>query len=317
MGAHGPHAKPTACQGGRREERVAGRNGGRQGGTAGGGEEWREARRNGGRRGGAQDTPRPMTGRGGRYYARADAKFRGANQIRNVLQTNGGSTRQQDPVPVIRKIFASMVLLLLEQCLQTPASYSASVFGGSRWSLTQVLLRNKTMGLDNLAATVYWLAPAMGLTLAIVSIVIEGWARISPNRQNHYHPFLPRFPGFGVIMSEYWRDGHVDCWDCQGGIGPFTFHQYRKSIESTVPLNAHGNPIMPGVDDDDHHGYQEPELADETARASPASRASDHFGESSQDELPSSHDSQLVFLAGDGKDFDEPYTARPPVALIV
>ncbi|KAF8883729.1 hypothetical protein BD779DRAFT_1472402 [Infundibulicybe gibba] len=43
MGAHGPHAKPTACQGGRREERVAGRNGGRQGGTAGGKEERREA----------------------------------------------------------------------------------------------------------------------------------------------------------------------------------------------------------------------------------------------------------------------------------
>jgi hypothetical protein len=28
------------------------------------------------------------------------------------------------------------------------------------------------------------------------------------------------------------------------GIGLFTHHKYRKSIESTVPLDAHGNPII-------------------------------------------------------------------------
>jgi solute carrier family 35, member C2 len=27
------------------------------------------------------------------------------------------------------------------------------------------------------------------------------------------------------------------------GIGLFTHHKYRKSIESKVPLDAHGNPI--------------------------------------------------------------------------
>jgi solute carrier family 35 protein C2 len=42
-------------------------------------------------------------------------------------------------------------------------------------------------------------------------------------------------------------------WDCNlfglelsriSGIGLFTHHKYRKSIESTVPLDAHGNPII-------------------------------------------------------------------------
>ena len=27
------------------------------------------------------------------------------------------------------------------------------------------------------------------------------------------------------------------------GIGLFTFHKYRKTIESTIPLDAHGNPV--------------------------------------------------------------------------
>lgn len=32
------------------------------------------------------------------------------------------------------------------------------------------------------------------------------------------------------------------------GIALFTFHKYRKSIDSPIPLDAHGNPIS---DDDD------------------------------------------------------------------
>ncbi|KAF9564763.1 triose phosphate transporter, partial [Agrocybe pediades] len=45
------------------------------------------------------------------------------------------------------------------------------------------------------------------------------------------------------------------------GIGLFTHHKYRKSIESTVPLDAHGNPIL---DEDDElsaaaNGYTQPE----------------------------------------------------------
>lgn len=33
------------------------------------------------------------------------------------------------------------------------------------------------------------------------------------------------------------------------GIALFTWHKYRKSLESTVPLDAHGNPVT--LDDSD------------------------------------------------------------------
>lgn len=40
------------------------------------------------------------------------------------------------------------------------------------------------------------------------------------------------------------------------GIALFTYHKYRKSIDSKVPLDAHGNPIEDGDlegDGDIHH----------------------------------------------------------------
>lgn len=44
----------------------------------------------------------------------------------------------------------------------------------------------------------------------------------------------------------------------KSGIGLFTYHKYRKSIDSTVPLDAHGNPIDDGLlggDEDTHQLY--------------------------------------------------------------
>lgn len=59
------------------------------------------------------------------------------------------------------------------------------------------------------------------------------------------------------------------------GIGLFTYHKYRKSLESTIPLDAHGNPIitdgMTGTADGQHG--QQVEL-DETSRLT---RVSDDF----------------------------------------
>src|ERR1700685_4222144 len=52
---------------------------------------------------------------------------------------------------------------------------------------------------------------------------------------------VPCFSKLSVIFS------------CCLGIALFTYHKYRKSIESTVPLDAHGNPIE--LDDD--HGRDE------------------------------------------------------------
>lgn len=55
---------------------------------------------------------------------------------------------------------------------------SASALGGLRWSLTQLLLRNREMGMDNPAATLFWLAPVMGATLAVISMVVDGWINV-------------------------------------------------------------------------------------------------------------------------------------------
>lgn len=88
---------------------------------------------------------------------------------------------------------------------------SASFFGGLRWSLTQLLLKKKDMGMNNPAATIFWLAPSMALSLAIVSMIVEGWIHVWNN------PFWQRIgvlwsllyllsPGsiaFAMVMSEY------------------------------------------------------------------------------------------------------------------
>lgn len=89
---------------------------------------------------------------------------------------------------------------------------SASALGGLRWSLTQVLLKDKKMGLDNPAATIYWLAPSMGLTLAVASIAIEGWTTLFSTKffqgigQTALTVFCLTAPGaiaFCMVLSEF------------------------------------------------------------------------------------------------------------------
>lgn len=72
----------------------------------------------------------------------------------------------------------------------------ASACGGLRWALTQMLLKGShgyRMGMDSPASSIFWLAPSMGLTLAVLSLVIEGW----------YSLFWESgfFSGFGKSMS--------------------------------------------------------------------------------------------------------------------
>jgi solute carrier family 35 protein C2 len=55
---------------------------------------------------------------------------------------------------------------------------SASALGGLRWSLIQIFLQRGKLGMDNPIVTLFWLAPAMGITLAVCSIVVEGWGNI-------------------------------------------------------------------------------------------------------------------------------------------
>ncbi|BGP26354.1 nucleotide-sugar transporter [Rhodotorula toruloides] len=55
---------------------------------------------------------------------------------------------------------------------------SASALGGLRWSLTQMLLHKESMGMANPIATLFWLAPIMGVTLATCSLVFDGWGNV-------------------------------------------------------------------------------------------------------------------------------------------
>lgn len=52
---------------------------------------------------------------------------------------------------------------------------TASAMGGLRWALVQILLKHRSMGMDNPIATMFWLSPLMGAFMALGSLVIEDW----------------------------------------------------------------------------------------------------------------------------------------------
>jgi solute carrier family 35 protein C2 len=88
---------------------------------------------------------------------------------------------------------------------------SASFLGGPRWGLTQLLLKKRDMGMNNPAATIFWLAPSMIITLGLVSMAVEGWitvwrsdfwARVGWAKSLLYL-FSPGSVTFAMIMSEY------------------------------------------------------------------------------------------------------------------
>jgi solute carrier family 35 protein C2 len=88
---------------------------------------------------------------------------------------------------------------------------SASFLGGLRWGLTQILLKKRDMGMNNPAATVFWLAPSMAATLALVTIFVEGpfkiwnnefWERVGLIKSLAYL-ISPGVVAFAMVMSEY------------------------------------------------------------------------------------------------------------------
>lgn len=98
-------------------------------------------------------------------------------------------------VGVIFLIFCGVLLMVATETHFILTGFilviSASALGGFRWSLTQLLLKDKKMGMDNPAATVYWLAPAMGVTIGIVSAIVENWVVVFQS---------PHFSGLGRIL---------------------------------------------------------------------------------------------------------------------
>ncbi|KAJ1920764.1 hypothetical protein H4219_001163 [Mycoemilia scoparia] len=61
----------------------------------------------------------------------------------------------------------------------------AAMMGGLRWSLTQILLKKASLGMNNPVATILFLSPVMGISLFFLSLIIErpfsqfGWTALS------------------------------------------------------------------------------------------------------------------------------------------
>ncbi|KAJ3532711.1 hypothetical protein NM688_g7383 [Phlebia brevispora] len=169
---------------------------------------------------------------------------------------------------------------------------SGSALAGLRWSLTQLLLKNKKLGLDHPVATIFWLSPIMGVTLAVVSAILDRWSELAGSRffasagatfRTCFYLLIPGVLAFCMTLSEYFiilRAGVVPmsiagiakevstitlaAWffgdeltplNITGvgitvcGISLFTYHKYRRSIDSKLPLDAHGNAIEVVNDD--------------------------------------------------------------------
>jgi len=119
-------------------------------------------------------------------------------------------------VAVIFLIFSGILLMVATQTHFILNGFiiviSASALGGLRWSLTQLLLRDKKMGFNNPAATVFWLAPIMGITLAIVSIFIERWDELFRTKffsslgtilETSLYLAAPGVIAFCMVLSEF------------------------------------------------------------------------------------------------------------------
>lgn len=101
-------------------------------------------------------------------------------------------------------IITSGVVLMVSTETQFDAAgmievLSASALGGLRWSLTQILLDKQSMGMGNPIATLFWLAPVMGVTLAIVSMAVDGWGNVFGN-EKFFGTIGKTFETIGTIL---------------------------------------------------------------------------------------------------------------------
>jgi solute carrier family 35 protein C2 len=117
---------------------------------------------------------------------------------------------------VIALIFAGVLLMVATETHFVLGGFLLVLFGsasgGLRWALTQLLLRNHEIGLDNPAATLFWLSPVMGVSLAIVSLALDDWwgllgSKFFDGLSTSLHTiFLLLAPGvlaFSMVLSEF------------------------------------------------------------------------------------------------------------------
>ena len=118
-------------------------------------------------------------------------------------------------VGVITLIFAGVILMVATETHFALSGFllvlAGTAFGGMRWALTQVLLKDRKLGMDNPAATIFWLAPIMGITLSIVSAVLDRWSELIGSRffdsfgstlRTCFFLTVPGLLAFCMILSE-------------------------------------------------------------------------------------------------------------------
>jgi solute carrier family 35 protein C2 len=118
-------------------------------------------------------------------------------------------------IGVISLIFVGVLLMVATETHFVLGGFvlviSASALSGLRWSLTHLLLKNKQIGLDNPAATLFWLAPTMGLTLGVISLLIESWSSIFRDFygssldavRTTFYLISPGVVAFCMVLSEF------------------------------------------------------------------------------------------------------------------
>ncbi|WVQ98894.1 hypothetical protein IAU59_006025 [Kwoniella sp. CBS 9459] len=116
--------------------------------------------------------------------------------------------------------------------------FVASALGGLRWALTELVMHKKGMGLSNPFATIFWLAPLMAITLAPVSMGLEGWFTIFGSEffagfQAVKTIGVIIFPGalaFAMVASEYFIIQRA-------GVVPLSIAGIFKEV-STISISA-------------------------------------------------------------------------------
>lgn len=119
-------------------------------------------------------------------------------------------------IAVITLIFAGVILMVATETHFVLGGFllalSGSALGGLRWGLTQLLLKDKRLGLSNPAATLFWLAPIMGIILSIVSAFLDRWSELIGSRffdsvgasfKTCFFLTVPGMLAFFMTLSEY------------------------------------------------------------------------------------------------------------------
>lgn len=78
---------------------------------------------------------------------------------------------------------------------------SASALGGLRWALTQMLLDRDEMGMNNPIATIFWLAPVMGVCLVSLSAIFESWHNIFAAKSGYFDSIPHALKTTGMIAA--------------------------------------------------------------------------------------------------------------------